>query len=69
MGTILLYCVENAGLSVSKLSARFNFLLPVHIRDLLEWLEEYGCVELYVVLNRRPASLFSSYKEVSIGKK
>lgn len=36
MATILLYCIENAGLTVSKLCVRFNFLLPVHIRDLLE---------------------------------
>lgn len=68
MGTILLYCVENAGLSVTKLSVRFNFLVTVHIRDLLESLEEYGCIKLYVVLNRKRASLFSSYKEVEIGR-
>lgn len=29
-------------------------------------LEQYGCVKTYVVLNRKPVTLFSSYEKISI---
>lgn len=32
----------------------------------LQYLEEYGCLKTYVVLKRKPVTLFSSYEKVSI---
>lgn len=36
LGTILLYCVENPGLTIYKLCTRFYFLTPVHVRELVQ---------------------------------
>lgn len=36
LGTILLHCIENAGITMYKLCTRFYFLLPVHVRELVQ---------------------------------
>lgn len=62
MGLILLYCLQNPGVTVGSLSLRFNLMHPVQVRLLLE--------VIFVFLNRLGRfviltfySFFSIFKE------
>lgn len=35
-GTILLHCIENAGLTLFTLCTRFHYLLPIHVHEVVE---------------------------------
>lgn len=35
-GTILLYCIENVGLTLFTLCTRFHYLLPIHVHELVQ---------------------------------
>lgn len=65
MGTILLYCIENFGLTLFQLCTRFHYLPPVHLKELVQYLEDYGCVTT-TTLKKPKVSLFSTYKASKI---
>lgn len=35
-GTVLMHCIENAGLTLFTLCTRFHYLLPIHVHELIE---------------------------------
>lgn len=35
-GTILLYCIENVGLTLFSLCTRFHYLLPIHVHEIVK---------------------------------
>lgn len=35
-GTILLYCIENVGLTLFTLCTRFYYLLPIHVYEMVQ---------------------------------
>lgn len=35
-GTILLYCIENAGLTLFTLCTRFHYLSPIHVYEIIQ---------------------------------
>lgn len=43
-GTILLYCIENAGLTLFTLCTRFHYLLPIHVYEIIQVCNE-SCSE------------------------
>lgn len=65
MGTILLYCIENVGLTLFQLCTRFHYLPPVHIKELVQCLEDFGCVTT-TTFTKPVASLFSTYESSEI---
>ncbi|XP_052863458.1 general transcription factor 3C polypeptide 1 [Anopheles cruzii] len=65
--SILLYCVAHTGIPLSALFQRFNMMAPFHVRQLLELLQEYGCVTLQALrCQAKKASLFSSFKPATL---
>lgn len=65
MGTILLYCIENYGLTLFQLCTRFHYLTPVQIKELIQYLEDFGCVTT-TTFKKPTASLFSTYEHSEI---
>lgn len=65
MGTILLYCIENVGLTLFQLCTRFHYLPPMHIKELIEYLENFGCVTT-TTFAKPTCSLFSTYESSEI---
>lgn len=65
MGTILLYCIENVGLTLFQLCTRFHYLPPMHIKELVQYLEDFECVTT-TTFTKPKASLFSTYESSEI---
>ncbi|XP_058129819.1 general transcription factor 3C polypeptide 1 [Anopheles ziemanni] len=59
LSTLLLYCVEHPCVPFSVLFTRFNIMSPFHLRQLMEMLQNYGCVSLHAMERKQPATLFS----------
>lgn len=54
MGTILLYCIENPGLTLLQLCTRFHYLLPVHTRDLVNvifLIADFKCWKRFIIID------------------
>ncbi|KAG4077748.1 hypothetical protein HA402_011177 [Bradysia odoriphaga] len=67
MGLVLLYCLQNPGISVGDVALRFNLMQALQVRHLLEYLQRIECVSLRVmVMKRRRLNLFSSYENLAI---
>uniref|UniRef100_A0A182JTU3 Uncharacterized protein n=1 Tax=Anopheles christyi TaxID=43041 RepID=A0A182JTU3_9DIPT len=64
--SILLYCVAHPGVPLSVLFVRFNMMSPFHLRQLLEMLENYGCISLHSMQCAIKKSIFSSYSPVTV---
>lgn len=54
LATVLMHCASNAGITLDQLARRFYLLLPVHVRDLLEYMQRLRWVRL-VALRRASA--------------
>lgn len=67
LGTVLLYCIENTGLTLFSLCTRFYYLTPVHMKELVEYLQDMGCVKTISFAKKAKVSLFSSYESMEIG--
>ncbi|KFB46014.1 AGAP002656-PA-like protein [Anopheles sinensis] len=66
LSTLLLYCVGHPGVPFSVLFTRFNIMSPFHLRQLMEMLQDYGCVNLHAMECKQPATLFSVPKPTRI---
>ncbi|XP_055298279.1 general transcription factor 3C polypeptide 1 isoform X2 [Sitodiplosis mosellana] len=66
-GTILLHCIENVGLTLFTLCTRFHYLLPIHVYEIVQYLEEFGCITKTAMAKRKPITLFSKYESVKTG--
>jgi general transcription factor 3C polypeptide 1 len=60
ISAILLHLVTNSGIDLKRFAARFSYLVPVHLRYMLEVLEQLGCIELWTLASAK-VSLFSEY--------
>ncbi|XP_031625024.1 general transcription factor 3C polypeptide 1 [Contarinia nasturtii] len=66
-GTILLHCIEHVGLTLFTLCTRFHYLLPIHVHEIVQYLEEFGCITKTTMTKRKKVTLFSKYQSVSTG--
>ncbi|XP_053679804.1 general transcription factor 3C polypeptide 1 [Anopheles nili] len=66
LSSVLLYCVAHPGVLMSVLNVRFNMLSPFHLRQLLEILQEYGCVSLHSMECQLKKTIFSVFKPIGI---
>lgn len=46
LATVLMHCISNAGVTLAQLARRFSLLLPVHVRDMLDYMRRLGWVRL-----------------------
>lgn len=60
LGGILLHCVSFPGIIIKDVMKKFKFLYPVHLRHLLELLEEIECLKLWT-LRKQKKTLLTSY--------
>ncbi|KAK7503570.1 hypothetical protein BaRGS_00005109, partial [Batillaria attramentaria] len=61
LDTVLQFMMFNPGSSLAALIQRFHPIFsPFAMRELLEILEELGCVRKFVMPKRKPATLFSA---------
>uniref|UniRef100_A0A182Q4G9 Uncharacterized protein n=1 Tax=Anopheles farauti TaxID=69004 RepID=A0A182Q4G9_9DIPT len=64
--SILLYCVAHPGVPLDVLFVRFNMMAPFHLRQLLEILQDYGCVSLHSMECTMKKTIFSVFTPASI---
>ncbi|XP_039449213.1 general transcription factor 3C polypeptide 1 [Culex pipiens pallens] len=62
--SLLMYCISHPGVLLTVIYSRFNLMAPVHLYYLLEILQEYGCIKLFVMDVRPKRTLFSTYRPV-----
>lgn len=67
LGTILLHCIENTGVTLFNLCTRFYYLTPVHIKEIVDHLESLGCLRTSAFVKRAKVLLFSTYQPTEIG--
>lgn len=69
LSVILVYCVSNPESTIERLAKRFNLLIPVHIRELAEYMERLDLVSLKAMLGTgAPLNIWSKYEPPKIGK-
>uniref|UniRef100_A0A182JAE2 Uncharacterized protein n=1 Tax=Anopheles atroparvus TaxID=41427 RepID=A0A182JAE2_ANOAO len=66
LSAVLLYCVAHPGVPFSVLFKRFNMVSPFHLRQLLEILQDFGCVSLHSMQCAMKKTLFSVCKPAEI---
>ncbi|XP_052902884.1 general transcription factor 3C polypeptide 1 [Anopheles moucheti] len=64
--SILLYCVAHPGVPLNVLSVRYNMMAPFHLRQLLEMLQNYGCISLHSMQANIKKTIFSIYTPVTV---
>uniref|UniRef100_A0A182P3V1 Uncharacterized protein n=1 Tax=Anopheles epiroticus TaxID=199890 RepID=A0A182P3V1_9DIPT len=64
--SILLYCVAHPGVPLSVLFVRFNMMPPFHLRQLLEVLQNYGCISLHSMRCTMKKTIFSVYSPATV---
>uniref|UniRef100_A0A4Y0BL14 Uncharacterized protein n=1 Tax=Anopheles funestus TaxID=62324 RepID=A0A4Y0BL14_ANOFN len=64
--SILLYCVAHPGVPLNVLSVRFNMMPPFHLRQLLEMLQNYGCISLHSMECTVKKTIFTVYSSVTV---
>lgn len=68
MSVILSFCISNPGITIERLAIRFNLLVPIHVRELAEYMECLGLFNLKVMLgNAAPANIWAKYEPPTIG--
>lgn len=67
MGLVLAYCISHAGVTILRISTRFNLMQPIHVRTLLEYLQELECIRLKTMRRQSATTLWSTYESPVIG--
>lgn len=68
MGLVLAYCISHAGVTILRISTRFNLMQPIHVRTLLEYLQELECIRLKTMRKQSVTTMWSAYESPVIGK-
>ncbi|XP_050071760.1 general transcription factor 3C polypeptide 1 [Anopheles maculipalpis] len=64
--SILLYCVAHPGVPLNVLFVRYNMMSPFHLRQLLEMLQNYGCITLHSMQYTVKKTIFSVFSPVTV---
>ncbi|XP_041762440.1 general transcription factor 3C polypeptide 1 [Anopheles merus] len=64
--SILLYCVAHPGVPLSVLFVRFNMMPPFYLRQLLEILQNYGCISMHSMQYTAKKTIFSVYSPTAV---
>lgn len=68
ISVILAHCISSVGITIEQLAKRFNLLVPVHVRELAEYMERLELVSLKAMRGiEAPVNLWSTYKPPIIG--
>lgn len=67
MGLVLAYCMSHAGVTILRIATRFNLMQPIHLRTLLEYLQELECIRLKTIRKQPAPNLWAKYESPVIG--